>query len=112
MLEGEPSDDSVEFSSGIFGVASTSGSSGYKLENFGTIIKKGTSFEITQTLISESSCFSGSVSRHRFINVIRYKFRCRIVIYEMSARRQFSQMSALFEARATKERVLHLHLHF
>jgi hypothetical protein len=49
MLEGEPSDDSVEFSSGIFGVASTSGSSGYKLENFGTIIKKGTSFEITQT---------------------------------------------------------------
>jgi hypothetical protein len=49
MLEGEPSDDSVEFSSGILGVASTSGSSGSKLENFGTIIKKGTSFEITQT---------------------------------------------------------------
>jgi hypothetical protein len=31
-----------------------------------------------------------------------------IVIYEPSARRHFSRMSALFEARATKERVLHL----
>jgi hypothetical protein len=33
-----------------------------------------------------------------------------IVIYEMSARKHFSRMSALFlfEARATKERVLHL----
>jgi hypothetical protein len=31
-----------------------------------------------------------------------------IVIYEPSARRHFSHMSALFEAQATKERVLHL----
>jgi hypothetical protein len=31
-----------------------------------------------------------------------------IVIYKMSARRHFSRMNALFEARATKERVLHL----
>jgi hypothetical protein len=31
-----------------------------------------------------------------------------IVIYESSARRHFSYMSALFEAQATKERVLHL----
>jgi hypothetical protein len=30
-----------------------------------------------------------------------------IVIYEPSASRHFSRMSALFEARATKERVLH-----
>jgi hypothetical protein len=30
------------------------------------------------------------------------------VIYEPSARRHFSRMSALFKARATKERVLHL----
>jgi hypothetical protein len=30
------------------------------------------------------------------------------VIYEPSARRHFSRISALFEARATKERVLHL----
>jgi hypothetical protein len=29
-----------------------------------------------------------------------------IFFYEMSARRHFSRMSALFEARATKERVL------
>jgi hypothetical protein len=32
----------------------------------------------------------------------------KIVIYEPSARRHFSHMSALFEAQATKERVLHL----
>jgi hypothetical protein len=32
---------------------------------------------------------------------------CIIVIYEPSARRHFSHMSSLFEARATKERVLH-----
>jgi hypothetical protein len=32
----------------------------------------------------------------------------KIVVYEMSARRHFSRTSALFEARATKERVLHL----
>jgi hypothetical protein len=31
-----------------------------------------------------------------------------IVIYEPSARKHFSHMSALFEAQATKERVLHL----
>jgi hypothetical protein len=31
-----------------------------------------------------------------------------IVIYETSARRYFSRMGAQFEARATKERVLHL----
>jgi hypothetical protein len=31
-----------------------------------------------------------------------------IVIYEPSARRHFSHMSALFEAQATKERMLHL----
>jgi hypothetical protein len=31
-----------------------------------------------------------------------------VVIYEPSARRHFSHMSALFEAQATKERVLHL----
>jgi hypothetical protein len=31
-----------------------------------------------------------------------------IVIYEPSARRHFPHMSALFEAQATKERVLHL----
>jgi hypothetical protein len=31
-----------------------------------------------------------------------------IVIYEISTRRHFSRMSALFEARATKRRVLHL----
>jgi hypothetical protein len=31
-----------------------------------------------------------------------------LVIYEMSARRYFLRMSALFEARATKGRVLHL----
>jgi hypothetical protein len=31
-----------------------------------------------------------------------------IVIYEPSARRHFSHMSALFEAQVTKERVLHL----
>jgi hypothetical protein len=31
-----------------------------------------------------------------------------IVIYEPSTRRHFSRMSALFEARAMKERVLHL----
>jgi hypothetical protein len=33
---------------------------------------------------------------------------CIIVIYEPSARKHFSHMSSLFEARATKERVLHL----
>jgi hypothetical protein len=32
----------------------------------------------------------------------------KIVIYEPSARTYFLHMSALFEARATKERVLHL----
>jgi hypothetical protein len=32
----------------------------------------------------------------------------KYVIYEPSARRHFSHMSALFEAQATKERVLHL----
>jgi hypothetical protein len=37
-----------------------------------------------------------------------YIFVVKIVIYEVSARRHFSRMSALFEARATKERVLHL----
>jgi hypothetical protein len=31
-----------------------------------------------------------------------------IVIYEPSARRHFSHMSALFEAQATKKRVFHL----
>jgi hypothetical protein len=31
-----------------------------------------------------------------------------IVIYEPSARRHFSYMSALFEAQATKKRVVHL----
>jgi hypothetical protein len=31
-----------------------------------------------------------------------------IVIYEPSAKSHFSHMSVLFEARATKERVLHL----
>jgi hypothetical protein len=34
--------------------------------------------------------------------------RAKIVIYEPSARRHFSRMSALFEARAAKERVRHL----
>jgi hypothetical protein len=34
--------------------------------------------------------------------------KAKIVIYKMSARRHFSRMSALFETRATKERVLHL----
>jgi hypothetical protein len=37
-----------------------------------------------------------------------HKENQEIVIYEMSARRHFSRMSALFEARATKQRVLHL----
>jgi hypothetical protein len=32
----------------------------------------------------------------------------KIVIYEMSAGRHLSRMGALFETRATKERVLHL----
>jgi hypothetical protein len=36
------------------------------------------------------------------------KVKAVIVIYEPSARRHFSHMSALFEAQATKERVLHL----
>jgi hypothetical protein len=31
-----------------------------------------------------------------------------IIFYEMSARRHFSRLSVLFEARATKEQVLHL----
>jgi hypothetical protein len=31
-----------------------------------------------------------------------------IHIYELSERKHFSRMSALFEVRATKERVLHL----
>jgi hypothetical protein len=34
--------------------------------------------------------------------------RAKIVIYEPSARRHFSRMSALFEARAAKEPVRHL----
>jgi hypothetical protein len=39
----------------------------------------------------------------------RTKIRlCEIIIYEPSAKRYFSRMSALFEARATKERVRHL----
>jgi hypothetical protein len=41
------------------------------------------------------------------LSITRFSFY-KIVIYEMSARRHFSHMSALFEARATKERVLHL----
>jgi hypothetical protein len=42
------------------------------------------------------------------IPVFDTKMRAKIVIFEISAGRHFSHMSALFEARAKKERVLHL----
>jgi hypothetical protein len=58
--------------------------------------------------------FSGLISKRLgsveavFVAGFWWSFLAEIVIYEPSARKHFSRMRALFEARATKERVLHL----
>jgi hypothetical protein len=50
----------------------------------------------------------GTRSFHSVPEGSQFLYLDTIVIYEPSAGRHFSHMSALFEAQATKQRVLHL----
>jgi hypothetical protein len=58
--------------------------------------------------VAKEFCTSEEIEKLVYHNCIDNSPPFTLVIYEMSAGRDFSRMSALVEARATKERVLHL----